>query len=82
MKGDNNMKEFINKNYQLWLEKATDQTVIKELKSIENNETKIEDAFYKELEFGTGGLRGVLGAGTNRLNIYTVAKYHKDLQTT
>ncbi|WP_249030535.1 phospho-sugar mutase [Tannockella kyphosi] len=73
------MKEFINKNYQLWLEKATDQTVIKELKSIENNETKIEDAFYKELEFGTGGLRGVLGAGTNRLNIYTVAKVSQGL---
>ncbi len=43
-----------------------------ELKAIENNKEEIEDRFYRQLEFGTGGLRGVIGAGTNRMNIYTV----------
>ena len=45
-----------------------------ELEAIKDNEKEIEDRFYKELEFGTGGLRGVIGAGTNRMNIYTVRK--------
>lgn len=45
-----------------------------ELKAIEGNEAEIEDRFYKDLSFGTGGLRGVIGAGTNRMNIYTVRK--------
>ena len=43
-----------------------------ELKKLEGNEKEIEDRFYRQLEFGTGGLRGVIGAGTNRMNIYTV----------
>ena len=42
--------------------------------AIRNDEEEIEERFYKELEFGTGGLRGVIGAGTNRMNIYTVRK--------
>ena len=45
-----------------------------ELKAIASDEKEIEDRFYKDLEFGTGGLRGILGAGTNRMNVYTVAK--------
>ena len=45
-----------------------------ELKSIAGNEKEIEDRFYKDLEFGTGGLRGVIGNGTNRMNVYTVRK--------
>ena len=45
-----------------------------ELESVAQNETQIADRFYRELEFGTGGLRGVLGAGSNRMNIYTVGK--------
>ena len=45
-----------------------------ELKSIEGNEKEIEDRFYKSLEFGTAGLRGIIGNGTNRMNIYTVRK--------
>ena len=45
-----------------------------ELKSLEGNEDEIFDRFYRELEFGTGGLRGVIGAGTNRMNFYTVGK--------
>lgn len=61
--------------YRLWCEKAVkDQDVIDELKSISGNEELISDAFYKDLEFGTGGLRGVIGAGTNRMNIYTVGQ--------
>ena len=61
--------------YRLWCEKAVkDQDIIDELKSISGNEELISDAFYKDLEFGTGGLRGVIGAGTNRMNIYTVGQ--------
>lgn len=61
--------------YKMWLEKATEDTdLIKELKSVQNNEEEINDRFYKNLEFGTGGLRGVIGAGCNRLNIYTIRK--------
>lgn len=63
------------KQYELWCEKAIkDNDLIEELKSIKGNTDAISDAFYKDLEFGTGGLRGVIGAGTNRMNIYTVGK--------
>ena len=51
-----------------------DEQTKEELKAIEGEEKEIEDRFYKELAFGTGGLRGVIGAGTNRMNIYTVRK--------
>ena len=51
-----------------------DESTKKELKEIENNEKEIEDRFYKNLEFGTAGLRGIIGAGTNRMNKYTVSK--------
>lgn len=61
--------------YEEWLSDAYfDEATKRELKEIEGNEKEIEDRFYKELEFGTGGLRGVIGAGTNRMNIYTVRK--------
>ena len=61
--------------FKFWLEDAYfDAETKTELKAIENDEKEIEDRFYKELEFGTGGLRGVIGAGTNRMNIYTVRK--------
>ena len=59
------------KVYQLWLEKADDEAK-QELLSIANNEKEIEERFYKSLEFGTGGLRGIIGYGTNRINVYTV----------
>ena len=63
----------INNEYKRWLLKATqDNDLQKELKSM--NEDEKLDAFYKDLEFGTGGLRGVIGAGTNRMNVYTVSK--------
>ena len=51
-----------------------DEKTKDELKALEGNEKEIEDRFYKDLEFGTGGLRGVIAAGTNRINIYTVRK--------
>lgn len=61
--------------YQFWLEDDYfDAKTKEELKAIANNEKEIEDRFYRELEFGTGGLRGVIGAGTNRMNLYTVRK--------
>lgn len=59
--------------YQKWLSFADDETK-KELLSIQNNEKEIEDRFYKDLAFGTGGLRGIMGAGSNRMNKYTVGK--------
>lgn len=59
--------------YDLWLSKATgDSDLIKELESIKGTETEIYDRFYRGLEFGTAGLRGTIGAGTNRMNIYVV----------
>ena len=61
--------------YQSWLSSAyIDEATKEELKKIEDDKKEIEDRFYRDLEFGTGGLRGVIGAGTNRLNIYTVRK--------
>ncbi len=66
--------------YKLWCEKAFgDPDLVSELKAINGNEEAISDAFYKDLEFGTGGLRGVIGAGTNRMNIYTVGKASQGL---
>ena len=59
----------------LWLEKAdADPDLVQELESIQGQEKEISDRFYRDLEFGTGGLRGVLGAGTNRMNVYTIRR--------
>ena len=61
--------------FNFWLnDDYFDQETKDELSAIKDNESEIEERFYKELEFGTGGLRGVIGAGTNRMNIYTVRK--------
>ena len=66
--------------YQMWLENPYfDEETKAELKALEGNEKEIQDRFYKDLEFGTGGLRGVLGAGTNRMNVYTVRKASQGL---
>lgn len=65
----------IQKMYDLWLEKATADPDLKaELESVSGDEEGKNDRFYRDLEFGTGGLRGVIGAGTNRMNVYTVKK--------
>lgn len=61
--------------YEFWLENSYfDETTKEELRSIADDEKEIEERFYRDLEFGTGGLRGIIGAGTNRMNIYTVRK--------
>ena len=66
--------------FNFWLnDDYFDQATKDELLAIRDNEGEIEDRFYKELEFGTGGLRGVIGAGTNRMNIYTVRKASQGL---
>lgn len=61
--------------YELWLKNATeDEDLIKELESIKGDEDAIKERFYRDLEFGTAGLRGVIGAGSFRLNIYTIRR--------
>ncbi|MBQ3968939.1 MAG: phospho-sugar mutase, partial [Clostridia bacterium] len=74
------MENKIKEQYQIWVENAlADNDVVNELNAIANDEAKIEDAFYRDLAFGTGGLRGVIGAGTNRMNVHTVAKASQGL---
>lgn len=74
------MDKKIVEQYQLWVEKATlDTDIIQELQEMKGMEEKIEDAFYQNLAFGTGGLRGVIGAGTNRINVHTIAKASQGL---
>ena len=66
--------------YKCWCEMAIeDKDIVDELAGSAGDDEKIEDAFYRNLAFGTGGLRGVIGAGTNRMNIYTVAKASQGL---
>ena len=74
------MQEKLRKQYEQWLShELEDEDLVLELDVISKNEDKISDAFYRDLEFGTGGLRGVIGVGTNRMNIYTVAKASQGL---
>ena len=66
--------------YKLWIKNAkADPDLALELKEMEGNMPAVEDAFYKDLEFGTGGLRGVIGVGTNRINVYVVARASQGL---
>ena len=67
------------KEYERWLQYVTDEDIKTELESMDD--TAIEDAFYRDLAFGTGGLRGTIGAGTNRMNIYVVAKVSQGLSS-
>lgn len=61
--------------YEEWLSNAYfDEATKAELESIKDDENEIKERFYTDLEFGTAGLRGIIGAGTNRMNIYTVRK--------
>lgn len=71
------LDEKIRNNYDLWCKNAKEDNLQDEL--AQYDETKIEDAFYRNLAFGTGGLRGVIGAGSNRMNVYTVAKASQGL---
>jgi len=66
--------------YNSWLtDEAFDEETRAELRAIKGNEAEIEDRFFRELEFGTAGMRGILGAGTNRMNLYTVGKVTQSL---
>ena len=66
--------------YRQWLDLfADDEATVSELKSIENNPAEIEDRFYRELEFGTAGMRGVIGMGTNRINVHNVRRVTRAL---
>jgi len=61
--------------YQSWLDNpALDAETLAELVAVADDLTEIEDRFYQDLQFGTAGLRGIMGAGTNRMNRYTVAR--------
>ena len=66
--------------YKIWCKNATeDEDLIRELESIKNDDEAIKDRFYRDLEFGTGGLRGVIGAGAYRINIYTIRRVTQGL---
>ena len=65
------------KSFERWQSNVTDETLLNEL--CQMSESEKEDAFYRDLAFGTGGLRGILGCGTNRMNIYVVAKASQGL---
>lgn len=66
--------------YDVWVSNAAeDADVTAELERMKNDPAALEDAFYRDLAFGTGGLRGVIGAGTNRMNVYTVSKASQGL---
>ena len=64
--------------YRLWLDRA-DESLQAELQAMEGHPDAIEDAFYRDLAFGTGGLRGILGAGTNRMNVHVVGRASQGL---
>jgi len=70
----NEIEKKVREKAQEWLNGSYDEETKNEIKELlkEENKDKLIDAFYKDLEFGTGGLRGIMGAGTNRMNIYTV----------
>ncbi len=73
------MEQNLKNEYNRWLKNVKENDLLGELQEIGRQENLIEDAFYQNLAFGTGGLRGVIGAGTNRMNVYTVAKASQGL---
>ena len=62
------------KNVDHWSSDLFDESTRSEIKNLENNQEELEDRFYKNLDFGTGGMRGVMGVGTNRINKYTLGR--------
>lgn len=74
------MKTDWKQTYECWTNfPQLDQAVKQSLETVSKNEKELEDCFYKNLEFGTGGMRGEIGPGTNRMNIYTVRKASEGL---
>ncbi len=61
-------------DFHSWLNKPFDETTQFKVKELIKNPTELKDAFYKNIEFGTGGMRGIMGVGTNRINKYTLTK--------
>mgnify|MGYP001167555685 FL=1 len=68
------MSKIIIENINEWSRKPFDKKTIQELENLKKNESELKDSFYKNLEFGTGGMRGIMGVGTNRINKYTIGK--------
>ncbi len=73
------MEQNIKNEYNRWLQCVKESDLQRELQEMDRQEDLIADAFYRNLAFGTGGLRGVIGVGTNRMNVYTVAKASQGL---
>ena len=69
----------INKKARIWCKSPFDEETQKNVKKLFDSPDLLEDAFYKDIEFGTGGMRGVMGAGTNRINKYTLGKVTQGL---
>ena len=69
----------IEQSISQWTKAPFDQVTIAEVEALKQNPNALEDAFYKEIEFGTGGMRGIMGAGTNRINQYTLGKASQGL---
>ena len=68
-----NIDESAKLNVRAWLEGEYDEATKQAIRDMMNNPTELNESFYRHLEFGTGGLRGIMGVGTNRMNKYTVA---------
>ena len=69
----NNLEQLVRSKAQKWLDGDYDEATKKQVKYLmDNDANELTESFYKDLEFGTGGLRGIMGVGTNRMNIYTV----------
>jgi len=69
----------IEQSISQWTKAPFDEVTIAEVEALKQNPIALEDAFYKEIEFGTGGMRGIMGAGTNRINQYTLGKASQGL---
>ena len=68
------MKKALSAKVKEWSQPPFDTESVAELEALKQNPEQLEDAFYKDLEFGTGGMRGIMGIGTNRINSYTLGK--------
>ncbi len=78
----NELEQLVLKKAQAWLDGHYDEATKKQVKYLIDNDMKeLTESFYKDLEFGTGGLRGIMGVGTNRMNVYTVGLLHRGFRT-
>ena len=68
------MSKALSAKIREWSRPPFDKETVDRLKALKQNPKQLEDAFYKDLEFGTGGMRGIMGIGTNRINTYTLGK--------